>query len=319
MISLCFPRGYHKDQQSSVVLSHSRNKVLVRMMLKSISSVTILVMWLPWTMADSAPASANMTSFWVIADVPYSPRDRVILDGQIPELASNVDFLIHLGDIKSERIKCGQAVLNQMDDVLKRSPVPVFLILGDNEFNDCIGIPQSRALDLWRNTFARYDVKYWTHDFKVDQMVDRPEVFSFVNKRTLFIGLNMVGGDVHDYSEWNDRLVDQLAWVQNVMTKNKNLVHSVVIFGHADPGARHARFFNPLARFLRTDFPTNIPILYLCGDAHKWGYNPGFFKVDNSLRVRLTGGTREPVVKITVDPDQFGSAPVKAFKVDRFL
>jgi hypothetical protein len=270
-------------------------------------------------MADVTPMSANRTSFWIIADVPYTPLDRVILDGQIPMLESNVDFLIHLGDIKSERIKCGRAPLNQMDDILKQSPVPVFLLVGDNEFNDCTGIPQGRALDLWRNTFARYDVKYWTHDFKVEQMMDRPEVFSFVNKRTLFIGLNMVGGDVHDYSEWNDRLMDQLSWVRNLMTKNKNLVHSVVIFGHADPGSKHARFFNPLANFLRTDFPTNIPILYLCGDSHKWGYNPGYFKVDNSLRVRLTGGTKEPIVKITVDPDQFGSDPMKAFKVDRFL
>ena len=282
------------------------------------AAIAVLVAGIPCTMANAFGA-ANRTTFWIIADVPYSPQDVVALDGQIQMLESNVDFLIHLGDIKSERTKCSRAVLDRMDGILKQSPVPVFLIVGDNEFNDCVNIPQSRALDLWRNTFARYDVKYWNHDFKVEQMVDRPEVFSFVNRRTLFIGLNMVGGDVHDYQEWNDRLMDQLDWVRNVMMRNKNLVHSVVVFGHADPGAKHARFFNPFASFLRNEFPANIPVLYLCGDSHKWGYNPGYFKVDNSLRVRLTGGTKEPVVKVTVDPDEFGSAAVKAFRIERFL
>lgn len=285
------------------------------MIFKSVgAAVTVLIAGVPCAMAE-----ANMTSFWIIADVPYSPQDRVTLDGQIQMLESNVDFLIHLGDIKSKRTTCGQAVLDQMDGILRQSPIPVFLLVGDNEFNDCVGMPQSQALRLWRNTFARYDMKHWNHGFKVEQLRGRPEVFAFVNKRTLFIGLNMVGGVVSDYKEWNYRLMDQLVWVRNVMMKNSNVVHSVVIFGHADPGAKHARFFNPLARFLRTEFPGNIPVLYVCGDSHKWSFNPGYFKVDNLLRVRLTGGTKEPIVKITVDPDAFGSAPVKAFKIERFL
>jgi predicted phosphodiesterase len=278
--------------------------------------VGVLVAYIPWA---SATVAANKTSFWVIADVPYSVRDRVILNRQMQILESNVDFLVHLGDLKSKRTACGANVLAQMDTLLKQSPVPVFIIVGDNEFNDCTGIAPSVALNLWRKTFARFDVKYWNHDFNVKQLPNRPEVFSFVNKQTLFIGLNVIGGSVHDKHEWDVRHADQVAWVKTVMNEKKNDIHSVVLFGHTDPGRKHTSFFVPLTTFLNEEFPHDIPVLYICGDAHEWAYNPGFFGVDNWLRVRLTGGVTEPVVKVTVDPVGLGASPVKAFKVERFL
>lgn len=282
-------------------------------------AVPIVSMWvtfMPWV---SATAAANKTSFWAIADVPYSVRDRLILNRQMQTLESNVDFLVHLGDIKSEKTLCGQTVLNQADTLLRQSPVPVFIIVGDNEYNDCTGIAPSVALNLWRKTFTRFDAKYWTHDFNVKQLPNRPEVFSFVNKQTLFIGLNVIGGSVHDKNEWDARHADQVAWVKTVMTEKKNEIHSVVLFGHVDPGRKHATFFVPLTAFLNEEFPRNIPVLYICGDAHEWAYNPGFLGVDNWLRVRLTGGVAEPVVKITVDPVGLGACPSRAFKVERFL
>jgi Calcineurin-like phosphoesterase len=261
----------------------------------------------------------NKTSFWAIADVPYSVGDRNILVSQLLGLGSNVDFLIHLGDIKAGHSACNKTVIDQMDEVLKLSPVPVFIVVGDNEFNDCKTIVPARALVLWRNVFVPYNRKYWTRDFQAKRMPNRQEVFAFVNKRTLFIGLNLVGGLVHNQSEWNSRHADQLAWVKALMLKQKSLVHSVVLFGHADPDGSHSSFINPFVTFLRREFPTNIPVLYLGGHAHKWGYEPKYRNVTNWLRVRLTGGVKEPIVKITVDPDGLGTHPTEAFNVQRFL
>jgi len=228
-------------------------------------------------------------------------------------LGSNVDFLIHLGDFKPGNSKCDQSRIDQLDDVLKMSPVPVFIVVGDNEYNDCRNISPRKALTHWRNAFERYDVRYWNHDFKVTQLHNRPEIFAFVNKRTLFLGLNLVGGRVHDKQEWADRHADQLSWVKDLMWENKKEIHSVVLFGHANPGRIHSDFFNPFAVF------TDIPVLYMCGDAHKWAYNLKYLGVDNWLRVRLTGHMGEPIVKITVDPEGRGNDPVDAFKVERFL
>jgi hypothetical protein len=261
----------------------------------------------------------NTSSFWAIADVPYSLGDRKILVSQLLGLGSDVDFLIHLGDIKAGRSACNKTVLNQMDGVLKLSPVPVFMVVGDNEFNDCKTIEPAQALGLWISVFVPYNRKYWTRNFHANRLPNRQEVFAFVNKRTLFIGLNLVGGLVHNQSEWNSRHADQVAWVKALMLKQKSLVHSVVLFAHADPDKSHASFINPFVTFLRTEFPTNIPVLYLGGHAHKWAYEPRYHNVTNWLRVRLTGGVKEPIVRITVDPDGRGKNPTRAFNVERFL
>jgi hypothetical protein len=90
------------------------------------------------------------------------------------------------------------------------------------------------------------------------------------------------------------------------------------MFGQADADADTADFFNPVVLFLRKRFPSDIPILYVCADAHSWGYTPNMFDLDNFLRVRIKGGVSDPVVRITVDPETAGIDPVDAFQVERF-
>ena len=287
---------------------------------------SILPSMLPSEMPTTTPTASPTgpiyrTSFYAIADVPYSEEERGVLLTQISALnGSAVDFLIHLGDIKDGETDCTQEVIDELDEILKLAPVPVFLVVGDNEFNDCSNISPNRALRMWRDNFVRYDIKYWSHDFKnMTRSPDRPEIFAFVNEKTLFLGLNLVGGLVHDSDEWVDRHADQVAWVKDLMLQYQNEVHSVVVFGHFEPGDDTSEFFNPFIVFIRDDFPSNIPILYMCANAHAWSYKPQSFGIDNWLRVQLTGGEEEPVVRVTVDPDSFGSDPVNTFQVERFL
>jgi hypothetical protein len=196
------------------------------------------------------------------------------------------------------------------------------MLVGDNESNDCTNIQPSKALTVWRKTFARYDKKHWAPKFNVSQMPNRSEAFTFVNKRTLFIGINLVGGMVHNVNEWKYRHATQLEWVKGLMlgkAKNK-LIHSVVLYGKAVPGPNHADFINPFVVFLRKEFPRDIPILYLCGDARNWAYTPGCRNVSNWLRVTVSRGLLEPSVRITVNPVLgLGKDPTKAFKVERLL
>jgi hypothetical protein len=128
-----------------------------------------------------------------------------------------------------------------------------------------------------------------------------------------------VGGLVHDPIEWNTRHADQLAWIKPMMLARASSIHSVVLFGHADPGGNQASFINPFVTFLRTKFPKTIPVLYLCGDAHKWANNTAYRNVLNWFRVRLTGGVKEKINKITVDPLMMGKDKSTAFQVERYL
>ena len=266
-------------------------------------------------------ASVPRTSFYVIGCVPYKDEDRDTLITQISSLhASDADFLIHLGDIKDGASDCTQDAIDGIDEILKLSPVPVFVVVGDNEFNDCSNISPDDALTMWRDTFVGYNLKYWSDNFSnMTISPDRPEIFSFVNRKTLFIGLNIVGGLIHDEDEWDDRHAYQVDWVKTQMLQYQNDTHSVVMFGQADTGSDTSDFFNPLIVFFRDEFPDDIPILYMCADLHSWSYRSDMFGIDNWLRVRITGGVSEPVVRVTVDPETAGTDPENAFYVERFL
>jgi hypothetical protein len=45
--------------------------------------------------------------------------------------------------------------------------------------------------------FGKFD-EQWDHSFEVSRHKERPENFSFLSKRTLFFGLNIVGGLNHN-------------------------------------------------------------------------------------------------------------------------
>ena len=103
---------------------------------------------------------SNMTSFYAIADVPYTAYERKILESQLKALKPGVDFLVHLGDIKNGTSSCDQSLVNQIDNIMAKSPVPVLMVIGDNEYNDCKPDPK-KALSIWRNKFVGYHKKHW--------------------------------------------------------------------------------------------------------------------------------------------------------------
>ena len=45
--------------------------------------------------------------------------------------------------------------------------------------------------------FGKFE-EQWDHSFEVTRHEERPENFSFLSKRTLFFGLNIVGGENHN-------------------------------------------------------------------------------------------------------------------------
>ena len=96
---------------------------------------------------------------------------------------------------------------------MQDSSVPVFIIPGDNEYNDCSD-PDS-AFALWESEFSFFD-QNWSHNFSVSYQVGREENFAFVSDGILFIGINLVGGTVHDAQEFADRSADDLAWIEAI-------------------------------------------------------------------------------------------------------
>ncbi|TFG91429.1 MAG: hypothetical protein E4H11_10850, partial [Myxococcales bacterium] len=126
----------------------------------------------------------------------------------------------------------------------------------------------------------------------------RPENFAFVRDRVLFIGLNIVGGSVHDPVEWALRMQQNADWVEQQLAQTAGQVRAAVVFGQAERSGSRNSFFD---RFdvAAADFAR--PILYVHGDGHAWIYD-AVWGVPNLSRIQIEQGDPPLEVTVTLDP-----------------
>lgn len=234
--------------------------------------------------------------FYAMGDVPYSPEEDSSLPEQIENIPKDAEFVVHLGDIKTGKTPCDEAVYRKVFAMLSQCEAPVFIIPGDNEWNDC-GDPD-QAWQYWTKYFGRFD-RRWSHRLPVFRQLEREENFSFVTGDVLFIGLNLLGGRVHDDAEWRTRHAADLEWTRRNLETFGEKVTSVVVFGHAKPNENHADFFDA---FVEDAKAFEKPILYLQGDGHRWIHDRPF-AAENILRVQVDQGGIAPPLKVTVTDD----------------
>ena len=247
-------------------------------------------------------ASASTISFWTIADTPYSGSQAAALSEYFTVIPQEAEFVIHLGDIKSGTSSCTLDVYQNVSSLLQGSSVPVFIIPGDNEYNDCSN--PDAAFANWQTEFSFFD-QNWTHDFQVSYQTIREENFAFVFNGTLFIGINLVGGTIHDAQEWADRSADDLVWIESNFAQFGGQVTSAVIFGHASPTKSAYALFEQGFRAAAQEL--GDPILYLQGDEHKWLLDQPFADAPNVTRIIIeqTGGGADSdplLVSVSGDP-----------------
>lgn len=242
----------------------------------------------------------NTTVFTVIGDVPYNEEQReglaTLIDTHNAKAKS--EFVVHVGDIKPGADTCDEAIYKEVNEMLKEFETPTFIVLGDNEFNDCDN-PED-ALALWNTYFLGFNDN-WAFPHIVAYQEERPENFAWVENSVLFLGLNLVGSSVHDQAEWNKRLADDADWLEKQFELQKDSIEVVVLFGHAnmtEVGPEKFQIFTD--RFRAAAKLLNKPILYMQGDGHFWFQNKPWPE-QNILRVQIEGGAS--AVQVTVNPN----------------
>ncbi|MCA9024900.1 MAG: hypothetical protein KDA86_06785 [Planctomycetaceae bacterium] len=248
---------------------------------------------------------ADDVVFYAMGDVPYSAAEDLLLPKQIDELPDDGLFVVHVGDIKPGKLPCDEAVYEKVSGMLRKSRTPLFIIPGDNEWNDCFD-PRT-SWTYWEKYFRRFD-EQWKHELPVNRQPERDENFALMYDGVLFLGLNLVGGRVHDRDEWKQRHAQCLAWTKANLEQHGSDARAIVIFGHALPRPDHDDYFeglNTLAAEL------DKPFLYLHGDGHRWVHDRPF-KAKKILRVEVDQGGIAPPVKVTVTDD-----PAEPFLFDR--
>ena len=232
---------------------------------------------------------------------PYTPADRPAAAFYIQQenRERTSEFLVHLGDVFKSPLVQKPADLasaaekkpgkveplppDQMpteteyrasvDLLTNGNTIATWVLPGDNEWNDL----EDPALgwQWWQKYYARFEERF-KPAWKTERQPERPENFTFTRKGVVIIGVNLVGGRIHDAAEWNLRLPQDAAWIKEVLTRpSMNEVRAAVILCQANPfvlkpGDPRDKFRAFVVPFRETASAWKKPLLFLHADGHVW-------------------------------------------------
>jgi hypothetical protein len=255
-----------------------------------------------------APLFAEPLVFSATGCGPYKPEEEPLLAKYIKDVNADgkSEFLVHLGDVVSgSRRDWSEEQYIKVAGLLKTSKIPVLVVPGDNEWND-LDKP-AEGWKFWTRNFAEFE-KHFDEAPRLRRQTVRSENFAWTSKGVLLIGINLVGGKVHDPKEWDLRHTQNAAWIRENFAKERAKVRAAVIFAQALPNKTHESFTKELA-IAAKEFEK--PILFLHADGHVWQVQESWM-APNLLRVMTDQVAKNPPVQVTVTDDAR-----KPFEFDR--
>ncbi|MCI0684677.1 MAG: hypothetical protein L0Y71_21480 [Gemmataceae bacterium] len=253
-------------------------------------------------MGGVAPAGAAPLVFSATGCGPYNLEEERLLERHVAMVSSDraSEFLVHLGDVVPGSKKAWpESQYAKVAAILKTSRIPVLVVPGDNEWND-LSQPDI-GWKHWSKHFLNFE-RHFSRAPKLAKQPGRPENFAWTSKGVLLVGLNLVGGRVHDQEEWETRMRHDADWVQQQLAVHGAKVRALVVFAQAMPSPDHEPFFRA---FVAACKEFKKPVLYLHADGHIWQLEKGW-RAPNLWRVQTDQLGRNPPVQVTVtdDPDE---------------
>ena len=232
--------------------------------------------------------------FYVTSDSPYDSSEEQKLTADL-RVISDAEFVVHLGNIQDSSVTlCSEARYSRVKDVLLQSPVPIFILPGEEDWNNCPN-PEN-AWETWENTFSAFESNF-DHSFMVSRQLRRKENFAFLHQDVLFMGFHLVGGR-NDVDESEQRLLDNINWMESVVTMNEGKFKSIVMLGNARPGPQQRMFFDRLSDFLG---PYDLPIIYVHANSGVGGVMQyDLFGNQGIEALQIEDGGKNPPLRISV-------------------
>ena len=262
----------------------------------------------------STPTIGDSVTFFVTAGF-FTKGDLFYEFGTSPiqleftrMIQEDARFLVHLGNFNAPSLTgCVEASYATFRDILVRgSRTPVFVTNGADDYIDCPNPYQ--AFTYWNQYYANIERNWNLNGFNMERMNQHIENFAFIQKRVLFIGIDVVNGGVDTITTKEEREYLNFQWVKTQVTNKFALVDTMVIFGNGASNtdnnnqqvSSHKNFFRSLV-FEIIDY-AKIPTLYV----HPT--NRAIWKVSKPFDSEYftVADFREqhfPFMKITIDPD----------------
>lgn len=287
--------------------------------------------------ASPAPPGQPVT-FFAVGDTPYSDAERCLLPLELAKLTNEVSgydsaFLIHLGDIRDGKpltgtdppcavaTPCPESLFQDVSRTFENAPMTTFFIPGDNGWLDCFDADD--AYGYWKRYLFRFndrsDLGWPTFPATVSRDTDRPELFSFLLRKILFLGQGLPGSGRDPENAWtprDDMLADNAKWTEYNFDRYGADMKAAVIFGHSSAPTGCSRFCTNENYFVELERIalkySSIPILFL-EDAHSFQTEEEYRDAPNVFRI-AQDDTVTPMA-VTVHPDAVGLRNV--FRYDR--
>ncbi len=261
-------------------------------------------------LTTSASSNDTVTTFYLMADCPYSANEREnLMPAHVAGIGMDAEFLVHLGDLQNaQEDNCEEWAYRSASRILHGSRVPTFVLPGDNDINDCANVTHGEA--MWSKYFRRIDQR-WHHDFDVTRWGELDESFSFLHKGVLYVGLNVPGGTPNDSSVAEERFEEHLERIESILDGLSDDEYKVIVLlGQVDPSYGQAGnsqvFFEALGDIVRT---IGKPTVYFHGDYHKYYEAEG----GDYLRISLDGESISPPIRVVIDVSM--ANPIKVSRV----
>ena len=244
----------------------------------------------PSTTPTAAPTvTPPPFAFYVMGDVPYTESEAKILSEQFENMTTSrhpgAQFVVHVGDFQSGLLSnCTETVYTDFRKIVLKSPLPMLVLAGDNDYLDCPHIEE--AWSYFLQTFSNIE-KRWSDQLPpgVNELAvnrwwgQRPEMFSFVNDGILFLSVNLMNAPEEQVNteEWNSRMADNAAWVLSEADAAfaQHDIRGVVMFSHAQPSSLLLSYYQTiLAQVFQERL--ELPVLNFHGDGHVFKINRRF-------------------------------------------
>jgi hypothetical protein len=257
------------------------------------------------------------TRFAVIGDCPYYPFEEIQVQRMIVRLNElNLDFVIHLGDIKAAKALCTQALLDSRAELFSQLQAPLIYTPGDNDWADCRRparlsnneVDPLKAKQMLLQTW--FGESGWVEKKSIARRADsrlaierQPQQIEnarWQHGHTLFVLLHTIGSndnagfDVENDREQQVRATNNLAWLDACFKQAKHSgVKQIAIGFHASINLNNPpKAYKPLIDSIRSGTMTlRKPLLLMHGDTHTQRIDQPFFD-NTSNNKRISSITR---------------------------
>jgi hypothetical protein len=172
--------------------------------LLAVTTAVCGVLAAPAATASAAPGNSPFT-FAVIGDIPYGPAQIARFPQVVDQINADpaVQFVDHLGDIKSGSSTCDDVYFASIRQQFDRFQDPLVYTPGDNEWTDCHRAnngsynPLERLQAVRDTFFDRPGHTLGQHSVGVSSQAERglPENVSYARAGVSFAALHVVGSD----------------------------------------------------------------------------------------------------------------------------